>query len=162
MHPINFSISSNSPEQTKFSGRILGQLSHPGILILLDGEMGVGKTTFVQGLLQGLDSEEIARSPTFIIITEYSSRIKLFHVDLYRITDEDKIYEIGLDDCINENDICVIEWPNKYPNLYELPHIKINIEHTKNQKRLITFSSTEKKFNQLLKKFSNKTKEKAI
>ena len=155
----NISISSKSPQQTRLAGKIVGQLSHKGLLILLNGEMGSGKTTLVQGLLNGLGSKEIARSPTFIIISKYSAAINLFHVDLYRVTSEDSIYDIGLDDCISEDSICVIEWPGRYPDLYDLPHIKIQIDKTENEKRLLQFSTNQKKIQSLLEKISSEAKE---
>ena len=158
MNSDNISISSKSPQKTKLAGKILGQLSHSGLLILLNGEMGSGKTTLVQGLLNGIGSKEIARSPTFIIIAQYPADINLFHVDLYRVTAEDSIYDIGLDDCISEDSICVIEWPSRYPALYDLPHIKIQIDKIENNKRLLKFSTNQKRFQSLLEKFSSKIK----
>ena len=153
-------ISSKSPHQTRLAGKILGKLSHAGLLILLNGEMGSGKTTLVQGILNGLGSEEIARSPTYIIIAKYSANISLYHVDLYRVTSEDSIYDLGLDDCISEDSICVIEWPNRYPALYDLPHIKIQIDKIGNERRSIQFSTNQQKFQSLIQKILLKTKEK--
>jgi len=160
MTSVNISISSKSPHRTRLVGKILGKLSHAGLLVLLNGEMGSGKTTLVQGLLNGLGSKEIARSPTFIIIAKYLAKISLYHIDLYRVEAEDSIYDLGLDDCISEDSICVIEWPGRYPYLYDLPHIKIQINKIGNKERLIQFSTNQQKFQSLIKKVLLEAKEK--
>ena len=105
-----------------------------GEIILLNGDLGAGKTTFTKGFAAALGVKENVTSPTFTIMKEYEGRKKLYHFDLYRILDEQELDELGFDDFFFDNDaICVIEW-NKYHNLGKI--IKIDIEYTDEHTRV--------------------------
>lgn len=95
-------------------------------IILLSGDLAAGKTTFTKFLAVHLGIEEILTSPTFAFMKEYHGRFKLSHYDMYRVSDEDELWELGLSDNLYEEGICVIEW-NKF---HEFPE----------NKRLITIS----------------------
>lgn len=75
------------------------------------GDLGVGKTAFVQGLAKGLGIDEPITSPTFTIVNEYSGRLPLYHFDVYRIADSDEMYEIGYEEYVYGDGVSVIEWP---------------------------------------------------
>ena len=76
---------SQSPEDTIEIGRILGTSLHEGDVVLLDGELGCGKTCITQGLILGMGSDDFARSPTFVIVAEYKGKFPIYHMDLYRL-----------------------------------------------------------------------------
>lgn len=108
---------STSTEQTKDIAKNLAKTLKGGEVILLNGDLGAGKTTFAKGLIEGLNSKSVVVSPTFTIMHSYEDgRLPVYHFDMYRITHEDDLYELGLDEYLFEKGVCVIEW-NKFKQL---------------------------------------------
>lgn len=101
---------SNSPEETKKIAEDFAKRLSPGSVVTLDGDLGAGKTAFVQGMAKGLDITDYISSPTFTIVNCYEGWLPLYHFDVYRICDCDEMYEIGYEEYINSEGICVIEW----------------------------------------------------
>ena len=102
-----------NPEDTYNIGKDLGEKAQPGDVYLLFGDLGVGKTLFSQGFAKGLGIMEHVNSPTFTIVQEYTDgRLPFYHFDVYRIADEEEMEEIGFQDMIFEERICLIEWAN--------------------------------------------------
>ena len=91
-------ISTGSPEQTREIGRAIGEQSQAGDILLLTGELGAGKTCFIQGLAEGLGVPGYVRSPTFVLTHQYSGRLTLFHLDLYRIDGPLEAWSLGLEE----------------------------------------------------------------
>lgn len=119
----------NSVEETaRFAENLASKLKGNEI-ILLDGELGAGKTTFTKCLAKALGVTDIVTSPTFAFMKEYFGKYKLSHYDMYRADNEDELIELGISDNLEEDGICVIEW-NKFS---EFPKSKkiITIELTK-------------------------------
>ena len=83
-----------------------------GDILLLEGDLGAGKTTLTQGLAKGLGVTEFVNSPTFVIINEYfTGRLPLYHMDLYRVEEEAQLYDLGVEEYFYGNGVCVVEWP---------------------------------------------------
>lgn len=100
--------------------------------ILFYGEMGVGKTTLIKEIALILGVTEATTSPTFSLVNEYKGKTdKVFHFDFYRIEDEMEVYDIGIEDYFYQNAWCLVEWPEKIPNL--IPEDAITVELTKDQ-----------------------------
>ncbi|MGD8881627.1 MAG: tRNA (adenosine(37)-N6)-threonylcarbamoyltransferase complex ATPase subunit type 1 TsaE [Desulfobacterales bacterium] len=108
-------ITTDSVTETQQLGKTLGAGIHQPIIIALTGELGSGKTAFVQGLAKGLDVSEkyYVTSPTFTLINEYPGRQRLFHVDLYRIEHISELEDIGLDEILYQDAVIAIEWADK-------------------------------------------------
>lgn len=108
---------SHSFEETQALGKKIGSLIAAPAMLALTGELGSGKTAFVQGLASGLDvpEEYYITSPTFTLINEYPGRLRLFHVDLYRLGSDSDLQEIGLYDILEGDGVVVIEWAEKLP-----------------------------------------------
>lgn len=101
-----------SHEDTLNLGKKIGDVLKPGDILLLEGNLGAGKTTFTQGLAEGLGVDEFVNSPTFVIINEYfSGHLPLYHMDLYRLEDEAQLYDLGVEDYFFGNGVSVVEWP---------------------------------------------------
>ncbi|MGL5378629.1 tRNA (adenosine(37)-N6)-threonylcarbamoyltransferase complex ATPase subunit type 1 TsaE [Clostridium sp.] len=119
----------NSVESTTSLGLKLGKLLNPGDIICLTGDLGTGKTHITKGIAQGLDIHEHITSPTFTIVNEYDSgRLKLYHFDVYRVSDPDEIYAIGFDDYIFSNGVSIIEWANYIEEILPSEYLHILIE----------------------------------
>jgi tRNA threonylcarbamoyladenosine biosynthesis protein TsaE len=129
-------ISTSADETRHLAARLGGQLTS-GDCVLLIGELGAGKTTFVQGLAQGLGITETVRSPTFILMREYHGRITLYHFDAYRIKNLDELREIGFEDTVRAQGITVIEWGERAKGLLPEGCWYIEIELLPDQTRRI-------------------------
>lgn len=118
-----------SIEETTKIGIYLGNLLNPGDIVCLTGDLGTGKTHISKGIAQGLRITENITSPTFTIVNEYDSgRLKLYHFDVYRVSDPDEIYAIGFDDYIFSNGVSLIEWANYIEDILPREYIHIHIE----------------------------------
>ena len=119
-----------SHEDTLNLGKKIGDVLKPGDILLLEGDLGAGKTTFTQGLAEGLGVDEFVNSPTFVIINEYfSGHLPLYHMDLYRLEDEAQLYDLGVEEYFFGNGVSVVEWPeialSLLPKAYTLSLIHI-------------------------------------
>ncbi len=114
-----------SVEETYALAKKIADNLKGGEIILLNGDLGAGKTTFTKGLAKALGINDVVTSPTFTFMKQYlSGRIPLYHFDMYRVEEEYELYELGLSEYLYLNGVCVIEW-NKFENI-ENP-IVINI-----------------------------------
>ena len=115
---FNAWISSSSPEQTREIGRAIGEQSRAGDILLLTGELGAGKTCFIQGLAEGLGVPGYVRSPTFVLTHQYSGRLTLFHLDLYRIDGPLEAWDLGLEEQLFGGGVCAVEWADRAPGIF--------------------------------------------
>lgn len=119
----------NNIEETTAIGFKLGTLLKRGDIICLTGDLGTGKTHITKGIAKGLNIDEHITSPTFTIVNEYESgRLKLYHFDVYRVSDPDEIYAIGFDDYIFSDAVSIIEWANYIEEILPKEYIHISIE----------------------------------
>lgn len=119
---------SNSSDETKKIAYEFSKSLKSGDVVCMYGEMGVGKTAFVQGLAEGLGITEPITSPTFTIVNEYCGRLALYHFDVYRIGEAEEMYEIGYDEYIDGDGVSVIEWPQLINELLPRKRYNITIE----------------------------------
>jgi len=109
-----------TPEDTFRLGFQMAEKAAPGDVIALLGDLGVGKTVFTKGFAAGLGIQEDIRSPTFTILQLYEEgRLPLYHFDVYRISDPEEMMEVGWDDYVYGNGVCLIEWANLIEDLME-------------------------------------------
>jgi len=128
---------SQNADETRRIGRELASELKPGDCIVLVGNLGAGKTTFVQGLAEGLGILASVVSPTFTLMREYQGRLPLYHVDAYRIKHLDELREIGLEDTMLAEGIVAIEWGEKASGLLPKGYTEIAIELLPDQRRKI-------------------------
>ena len=133
-------IITNSPEETEEVGFSLAKelesdLSLPSFIALY-GDLGVGKTAFVRGFTKVFSPNALVRSPTFALVNEYptSGGRRVFHFDMYRITDEDDLYSIGYYDYLDDGSICLVEWSENIPYAIPEEHIRVEIIKTNLEK----------------------------
>ena len=133
---------SHSPAETQLLGERWGRTAQSGLIIGLSGELGAGKTQFVKGLARGLGIAARVHSPTFTLVNEYGGgRLRLFHLDLYRLETHDQILSTGWEECLQPDGVAVIEWAEKIYDLrsaiYDLK--KVQIEIVGEMERKITY-----------------------
>jgi tRNA threonylcarbamoyladenosine biosynthesis protein TsaE len=121
-------------------GRELAKELHPPCLVLLEGELGSGKTTLVKGILASLASipEDEVTSPSFTLVHEYGPEGKVYHVDLYRIEGARDLATLGLDELLDQNATVLIEWGEKFSGDVPQPCVRIRFEHLGRDERRIT------------------------
>ncbi|MGN1159769.1 MAG: tRNA (adenosine(37)-N6)-threonylcarbamoyltransferase complex ATPase subunit type 1 TsaE [Lachnospiraceae bacterium] len=122
-------IETYGPDETFAVGKKIGENAQPGQIYTLNGDLGVGKTVFTQGVAKGLGIEDTVNSPTFTIVQIYEEgRIPLYHFDVYRIGDISEMDEIGYEDCFYGEGICLIEWAQLIAELLPENAIAVTIE----------------------------------
>ncbi len=117
---------------------VISKLEHN--ILLLNGNLGAGKTTFTQFLLKNLGSKDEINSPTYSIVNEYNTpKGKVYHFDLYRLKNIDEVYDIGMEEYLDHSFLCIIEWPEVYEeDLYDLKYHEMSIINT-GENREISF-----------------------
>ena len=119
---------SNLPEETFEIAKAFAKTLKKGDIICMYGDLGAGKTLFAQGVAAGLGVEGAVCSPTFTIVNEYEGIIPFYHFDVYRISDPDEMYEIGFDEYLFGEGVCLIEWAELVSELIPKPYIKVTVE----------------------------------
>jgi len=122
-------IQSNGAESTRELGRTIGEQVSAGDVILLTGELGAGKTCLTQGIALGLGVEGYVRSPTFVLMTRHRGRLTLHHVDLYRMGSAAEAWDLGLDEQLFSDGICVIEWADRATELFPEDCLWIDLDY---------------------------------
>lgn len=124
-------VVTTSPAETEAAGEQFGERLAPGDLVLLKGDLGAGKTTFVRGLMRGVGSPAHVASPTFQLVRVYPGRVQIAHVDLYRLEDEADLVDLGLDELLDQGAV-VVEWGDRL----EAPEAALlSIEHLGGDRR---------------------------
>lgn len=119
------SLVSADPEQTRAVGRALGQAAVPGTVLALRGELGAGKTQLAKGVAEGLGVTTIVNSPTFVLMNEHQGRLRLYHVDAYRLADPEEGVAAGLLDEREIDGVSVIEWADRLDGWLPLDRLDI-------------------------------------
>ena len=148
---------SHSEAQTRRLGARLAELLRGGEVIALQGELGSGKTRWVQGMGYGLQVDVPVTSPTFILVNEYHGRLTLYHIDLYRIHQVNEVLTFGLDDYLCGDGVCAIEWPERVAGLLPADHLWITFHHLDDTRRRITMRAGGGFHRQLLRDFQHLT-----
>ena len=133
---------SHSPAETEALGEKFGRAAQSGIVFALSGDLGAGKTQFVKGIARGLGISARVHSPTFTLVNEYGGgRLKLFHLDLYRLETPAQILSAGIEEFLSPDGAAVIEWAERIYDLrftiYDLK--KVRIEIVKEMERKIIY-----------------------
>ncbi len=130
------SLETSSPDETEAVGEELGRRLRQGDLVLIRGELGAGKTTFVRGIARGMGSAAPVASPTFQLVRIYPGRLQLAHVDLYRLEQGDELRDLGLDELLDAGAV-VVEWGDRINKTVGADAAMISIEHQGGDRRLI-------------------------
>lgn len=148
-HTLDFF--SRSPEQTRRVGMRLGSMLRPGDVICLQGDLGAGKTTFVQGLAQGWGTLDAVSSPTFIIVNMYrrADGAQLHHMDAYRLDSVPEAEELDLESMLAQGPL-LVEWAERIRDLIPANHIWLEMEYLAEEHRKMRFTAHGRRNDALL------------
>jgi tRNA threonylcarbamoyladenosine biosynthesis protein TsaE len=136
--PSNTSYLTNNADETRRLGAQFAKLLKKGDIVFLNGELGGGKTTFVQGIVFAFGNDGFARSSSFTLISEYKAKdCKLFHLDLYRLENAN-IWELGFEEYLYSSNITLIEWADRLSDIQDDKTWELNFDYVDADKRKIT------------------------
>lgn len=138
MNPFHteYQFASNSEAETAHFGKRLARTLSPGDVVALQGQLGAGKTRLVQAIAAELGcSQAFVVSPTFTLIHEYDGQLPVYHVDAYRLKNSDEFLDMGGDELLNGDGVCLIEWADRIGDLLPQDHLRIDIHVTSEQTR---------------------------
>ena len=135
-----FQLTTRTADETQKLGQTIGKWIERPLVIGLTGDLGSGKTAFVQGLAEGLEvpGQYYITSPTFTLINEYPGRLPLFHIDLYRLEDSGDLQDLGLDELLYDQAVFAIEWAEKMSDELPAGHLAMTFEITADDYRKIS------------------------
>ena len=135
---------SHSEKETEEIARSFAESVNPGDIVCLFGDLGAGKTNFTRGFVQafGIPADEVD-SPTFTIINEYEGEISVYHMDCYRLEHHSEALEIGIEEYLYGDGICIIEWPERILEVLPEEIIRVKIESLGENSRKIIFNNSE-------------------
>ncbi len=147
-------VVTKSAEETQRVGADLGRYLFPGSIISLVGELGSGKTCFVQGLAAGLGiNKDDVISPSFVLVREYRGRLALYHLDFYRL-DIEQVSDLALEEYFYRKGATVLEWGNKVEKLLPDAYLEINFKIIDRNQRSIEFIGHGENYQDLIKKIN--------
>jgi tRNA threonylcarbamoyladenosine biosynthesis protein TsaE len=121
-------LRTSSAEETRGAGEALAELMRAGDLVSLTGDLGAGKTTFVQGLARGLGVEQPVLSPTFVLVREYAGRsLTVYHMDVYRLDRVQDVLDLGFDELLDRGGVVLIEWGDGIDALLPDGHLRVEL-----------------------------------
>ena len=120
-------IYTNSEQETEAVGNALGERLFPGAVVLLHGDLGAGKTVFARGVGRGLDVPTHIQSPTFTLMNAHQGRYPFYHFDLYRLESVEELFELGMDEYLDDDGVSLVEWAEKFPGYFDLPVLQVTI-----------------------------------
>ena len=128
---------SNSAEDTINIGKKIGSSLTKGTVIAFKGTLAAGKTTLTKGIAEALEIDEVITSPTFTLVSEYEGKLPLYHFDVYRIGSSDEMYDIGYEDYINGEGVCIIEWANLIEDILPDEYLHIELKYKDMSREMI-------------------------
>lgn len=140
-----------APEETRALGRLLGELAVAGMVVLLNGDLGTGKTCFAQGVASGLavPSSSPVTSPSYTLLNIHYGRLPLYHFDLYRLSQVDDLADLGYDEFAEGDGLTLVEWADRMTE--GLPaSIAVSIETLASQQRKLCFDARDDRGRELL------------
>ncbi len=150
-------ITLDSFVETEHLGRLLWEKLPEKCLVFLQGELGAGKTTLVRGVLNAAGYQKAVKSPTYTLVEEYHlAERDIYHFDLYRLNDPEELEWIGMDDYLQQNALCFIEWPQMGQGFLPGADLEINLIHDGGRREAVFTAVSEKIKNNLQLNWKNK------
>jgi len=157
LEPNTLDFISHSEAQTLRLGARLGNLLQPGDVLALIGELGTGKTRWVQGVCWGLNVPSRVISPSFTLVNEYHSRCPIYHIDLYRLSNIAEGMSFGLDEYLYGDGIVLVEWADRALDIFPDEYLVIELYHIGDTRRRVVLRPYGARFQKLLNEFKKST-----
>jgi tRNA threonylcarbamoyladenosine biosynthesis protein TsaE len=125
--------------QTQKAGEHLGQLLELGAVVLLEGDLGAGKTTLTKGIAAGLGVVGYVNSPTFTLVNEYRGRLPVYHLDCYRLESAAEALDFGIEEYLYGDGVSLIEWPQRIAEILPTEFLRIKLTYLADTKRSLRF-----------------------
>jgi tRNA threonylcarbamoyladenosine biosynthesis protein TsaE len=151
--PDTLDFISHSEAQTRRLGARLGALLEPGDVVALVGDLGSGKTRWIQGVCEGLGVTDPVISPTFTLVNEYQGRYPIYHIDLYRLTDVAETLTFGLEEYLAGDGVSLIEWADRASAVLPESYLVVELYYLEETKRRIVLRPQGQRFIKLLSDF---------
>ena len=144
----------HSPAETRGLGQLMAKLFQPGDVVLLQGELGAGKTCLAQGIGRGLRVAEAVKSSSFVLVNYYHGRLKVYHADLFRLNDAGEVFDLALDENA-EDGLLLVEWPDRA--MQEMPpdHLLVRFEVTDDKSRRIEVEGRGRRYEEIVEALAN-------
>ena len=150
---LKLTLHTAGPEETQEVGRVMGVVAQPGDVLLLTGPLGAGKTCLVQGFAKGLQVKGFVRSPTFVIMARHRGRLTLHHIDLYRIQDPEEAWDLGIEEQLFDEGVCMVEWADRAADIFPEGCLWVHLDYAAGvTHRTITFSEGLPRYRPMLKR----------
>lgn len=154
MNPRSLTFRTSSPVETQRLGERLGQILQAPAIVALVGELGVGKTCFIQGVAKGLGVVGYVPSPTFTLIREHRGRVPVYHVDLYRLERPQELQDLGLEEILEGEGVVLIEWAEKMTFLLPQEYLQVEMRFGQGEEeREITLVPHGVRYREILRVF---------
>jgi len=157
LEPNTLDFISHSEPQTHRLGARLGDLLQPGDVLALIGDLGTGKTRWIQGVCQGLAVTDRVISPTFTLVNEYDGTWPIYHIDLYRLNNVLETDTFGLEEYMYGSGITLIEWADRATEILPPDHLTIELYHLSETRRRVVLRPQGKRFTEVLHEFKKRT-----
>jgi len=151
---LEYEVRTEGEQATEDLGEALGRRLFPGAVILLNGEMGAGKTVFARGVGRGLGVNVPIQSPTFSLLNAHSGRLPFYHFDLYRLNSEEELFELGLDEALDGEGVSLVEWAGKFADYFTMPALVIWITSDGSTGRQILFWAKTEPYQAILRELT--------
>lgn len=149
-----FELKSHSVNETIRFGEYIGNYAEPSCLICLYGDLGSGKTILSKGIVKGAGIDDMVTSPTFALMNQYHGRLPIYHFDIYRLNRPDELYDLDYEEYLYGDGIAIVEWPERMEELIPDQYLKITIQKSGGDDRLITVESIGDNHKQLEEELS--------
>lgn len=147
----HWEVTTAAPEETRALGRMLGECATAGLVVLLNGDLGAGKTCFAQGVASGLgvSSASPVTSPSYTLLNIHNGRMPLYHFDLYRLSQVDDLADLGYDEFAEGGGLTLVEWADRMTDALSAS-VDVSIDHLSEQHRKLCFRAMDERGQDLL------------
>jgi tRNA threonylcarbamoyladenosine biosynthesis protein TsaE len=150
---VSIKVESRSPAETRRIGERLARFLEAGDVLLLQGELGAGKTCLTQGIGKGLKVKEVVKSSSFVLINYYQGRLKVYHSDLFRLGGAEEVADLGLEENAQDG-VLIVEWPEVAFEELPADHLLVRIEAPAGEERLLTLEARGERYERLLRELA--------
>lgn len=149
-----FILQTDGESETEAVGRVVGEHLFAGAVLLLEGELGAGKTVFARGVARGLGVTGTVSSPTFTILRVYAGRLPFYHFDLHRLESEEELLELGIEEYLDGDGVTLVEWADRFESFFAGPAILVSIDRNGDESRRLSFSARHHSYEEVILKLN--------